>query len=396
LPAEGPALAQSLRTIHTAHGGKLSFARVLRGSFSDGETVTLSAGGEERIAGLSRLAGASLARQASAPEGACLAFGRLEHCRTGMAIGPHKAAPPSPAFAAEPSPPVMALSVRAADRKDDVKLSAALHRLVEEDTALGVEHQPDGGFITLQGQGEMHLRVTTERITARAQVRLEQGGLPVGYRETIRGEATARGRHRKQSGGHGQYGDCVLTIRPLPRGAGVVFTDLVTGGAIPRQYIASVEEGARAALAAGPLGFQVVDVEVTVSDGSYHTGDSSDMAFQMAARLAIQEAMPQARPVLLEPILAVEIAVPSDGLARATQLVTQRRGQILGYGERPGWSGWEVVQAEVPEGEMGGLIVELRSATAGVGSFTRRFDHLAELSGRAADLVVQDRKRQAA
>jgi elongation factor G len=395
VPDDGPALAQSLRTIHTAHGGKLSFARVLRGAFRDGETVSLSGGEEERIAGLSRLAGAQVSKQAEAAEGACLAFGRLEGARTGMAIGPAKGAP-QPAFAIDLPPPVMALSIRAAERKDEVKLSAALHRLAEEDIALAVEHQPEGGMITLKGQGEMHLRVALERIANRAQVKVEQGGIAVGYRETIRGSATARGRHRKQSGGHGAYGDCVLSVEPMPRGGGVAFSDTVTGGAIPRQYIQSVEDGARAALAVGPLGFPVVDVRVTVSDGSYHTVDSSDMAFQMAARLAMAEAMPQARPVLLEPVLAVEIAVPTDAMARATQLVTQRRGQITGFGPRIGWSGWEVVSAEVPEGEMGGLIVELRSATAGVGSFTQRFDHLAELSGKPAEMIVQEKKRQAA
>jgi elongation factor G len=137
-------------------------------------------------------------------------------------------------------------------------------------------------------------------------------------------------------------------------------------------------------------------VEVTLSDGSYHSVDSSDMAFQMAGRIAVDEAMPKARPVLLEPILAVDVAVPTDAIARATQLVSSRRGQILGFGPRAGWDGWDVVQALVPEAEMEGLIVELRSATAGVGSFTQRFDHLAEVNGKLADQVVTDRRRQLA
>ena len=187
----------------------------------------------------------------------------------------------------------------------------------------------------------------------------------------------------------------MLTVEPQPRGAGLAFHETVTGGAVPRQYIPSVEAGARAALARGPLGFPVVDVGVTLTDGSYHSVDSSDMAFQAAARIAVDEALSQARPALLEPILAVEIMTPSDGLAKATQLVSARRGQILGYAAREGWDGWEVVQALVPEGEMGGLIVELRSATAGVGSFTQRFDHLAEINGRMADQVVTERKRAA-
>jgi elongation factor G len=165
---------------------------------------------------------------------------------------------------------------------------------------------------------------------------------------------------------------------------------------VPRQYIPAVEEGARAALRRGPLGFPVVDVEVTLTDGSYHSVDSSDMAFQTAGRIAIEEALPKARPVLLEPVLAVDLAVPTEAIAKATQLVSSRRGQILGFGARPGWTGWEVVQALVPESEMDGLIVELRSATAGVGSFTQRFDHLAEVNGKLVDNVVTERKRQLA
>jgi elongation factor G len=137
-------------------------------------------------------------------------------------------------------------------------------------------------------------------------------------------------------------------------------------------------------------------VAVVLTDGSYHSVDSSDMAFQLAGKLAVEEALPQARPVLLEPVLAVEIMVPTDGLAKASQLVSARRGQILGYATREGWTGWEIVQALVPEGEMGGLIIELRSATAGVGSFTQRFDHLAEVNGKMADQVVTERRRMVA
>jgi elongation factor G len=290
----------------------------------------------------------------------------------------------------------MALVLHAEDRKDDVKLSTALHKLSDEDPALAVSQSAEGGEITIAGQGEMHLRVALARIRNRFGVAVGEGRAPVAYRETIRDESTARGRHKKQSGGHGQFGDCVLTVRPLERGAGVLFRETVTGGAVPRQYIPAVEEGARAALKRGPLGFPVVDVEVTLSDGSYHSVDSSDMAFQTAARIGIDEAMARARPVLLEPVLAVDIAVPSDAIARATQLVSGRRGQILGFGPRAGWDGWDVVQALVPEAEMGGLIVELRSATAGVGSFTQRFDHLAEVNGRLAEQVVVERKRQLA
>jgi elongation factor G len=392
LETSGQPLAQVIRTIHTAHGGKLSVARVLSGAFSDGDTVAISSGKDERIAGLSRMLGQGLMRVTQAVAGDCVAFGRLESAATGSGIGAAKTRV-RPVAQVSPHAPVMASVLHAIDRKDDVKLSAALQKLADEDPALVVEQAAEGGEMTLRGQGEMHLRVALERIHQRFGIPVSESRPAVAYRETIRDRVSARGRHKKQSGGHGQFGDCVLTVGPLERGAGIEFHETVTGGAVPRQYIPAVEEGARHALMRGPLGFPVVDVAVTLTDGTYHSVDSSDMAFQMAGRLAVDEALPKARPVLLEPVLAVEIMVPTDGLAKASQLVSARRGQILGYAARGGWDGWEVVQALVPEGEMGGLIIELRSATAGVGSFTQRFDHLAEMNGKMAESVVTERRR---
>ena len=215
------------------------------------------------------------------------------------------------------------------------------------------------------------------------------------YKETIRKGITVRGRHKKQSGGHGQYGDVVLDIKPLPRGAGFQFSETITGGVVPKQFIPSVEIGVQEYLKQGPLGFPVVDVSVTLVDGSYHSVDSSDMAFRQAGRLAMSEGMPKCNPVLLEPIMAVEIAVPSEATAKINAMISQRRGQILGFDQREGWPGWDVVNAQIPAAEMDDLIVELRSATAGVGSFTARFDHLAELTGRLADQVLASHKAAA-
>ncbi len=205
-----------------------------------------------------------------------------------------------------------------------------------------------------------------------------------------------RGRHKKQSGGHGQFGDVVVEVAPLDRGEGFVFSERVHGGSVPKQYFSSVEAGAKDALARGPLGFPVVDVSVTLVDGSYHTVDSSDMAFRAAARIAVDEALAKARPVLLEPILSMTIYVPSDALARASALVSARRGQILGFEPREGWKGWEALRALIPEAEIGDLIVELRSATSGVGAFETKFDHLAELTGRPAEQVIATKQRATA
>ncbi len=179
------------------------------------------------------------------------------------------------------------------------------------------------------------------------------------------------------------------------RGAGFIFEETITGGVVPRQFIPSVEIGVGDYLKSGPLGFPVVDVKVTLTDGSYHTVDSSDMAFRQAGRLAMSEGMPKCQPVLLEPILAVEIRVPSEATARVNAIISQRRGQILGFDARPGWPQWDVVEARIPDAEMDDLIIELRSATSGTGSFTARFDHLAELTGRLAD-QVQARHKAAA
>ncbi|MBV9520113.1 MAG: elongation factor G [Hyphomicrobiales bacterium] len=387
LSAEGPALAHVMRSIHTAHGGKLSFARVLRGSFADGTTVTGSNGAEERIAGLSRLVGSSAMKIGRAEAGDAVAFLRLDRIATGDCFTDAKEAPPrlkrSPA--AQPVQ-VFALSVK--DRKDEVRLAAALAKLVDEDPSLNFTQDQETGELRLAGQGEMHLRFALERLSSRFGVTAEAKKPLVAYRETIKDAVSVRGRHKKQSGGHGQFGDVVIDVKPRRRGDGFAFAETVHGGTVPRQYFSSVEAGVKDGLNRGPLGFPVVDVAVTLKDGSYHSVDSSDMAFRAAAKLAIGEALPKARPVLLEPILSVEIAVPTEAMSRATGLVSARRGQILGYDARPGWEGWDLLKAQIPEAEIGGLIVELRSATAGVGSYASHFDHLAEVNGKPADAII--------
>jgi elongation factor G len=178
----------------------------------------------------------------------------------------------------------------------------------------------------------------------------------------------------------------------MPRSAGFSFEDKISGGVVPRNYIPSVEEGIVDALKHGPLGFPVVDLQVALVDGSYHTVDSSDMAFRHAGRIGIVEALPQCQPVLLEPIHLVEIICPSDATAKINALMSGRRGQILGFDTREGWEGWDVVRAKMPEAEIGDLIVEVRSATAGAGTFTFKFDHMAELTGRTADQIVAARR----
>lgn len=387
----GEMVAQVMKTVHTAHGGKLSLARILSGSVQDGAVLTGLAGQAERTSGLFKVFGPATEKLREARAGDTIAFGKLDQVATGETITTARVAPGRLADLAAPQP-VLSVALRARDRKDDVKLGLALAKLVDEDPSLTVEHLGETGEIVLSGQGEMHLRVAVAKLVNRYGVQVDQAKPTIGYRETIKKAVTGvRGRHRKQSGGHGQFGDVVIDVRPLERGAGFVFNDTITGGVVPKQYIPAVEQGIADALKRGPLGFPVVDIGVTLTDGSYHTVDSSDMAFQQAGRIAIQEALPACQPVLLEPIHRVEIAVPSDATARINAIVSGRRGQILGFDAREGWPGWDVVSALLPASEIGDLIVEIRSATAGVGFFTSRFDHLAELTGREAERIVQAR-----
>lgn len=393
--ANGEAVATVLKTFNTTHGGKLSIVRVLAGQIGDGVTLNTMEGEAGRVSGTLKLLGQTHEKRGPASAGETVGLGKLDHAHTGDTLSTGKTAHP-PIAKIAPNAPVLAIAASAKERKDDVKLGQALNKLQEEDPSLTVVHNPETHEVVIWGQGEMHLRVATERLAARFGVAIVKGPPTVGYRETIRKGAVQRGRHKKQSGGHGQFGDVVLDIKPLPRGSTSTFDEKITGGVVPRNYIPSIGEGVEDALKHGPLGFPVVDVAVTLIDGSYHTVDSSDMAFRTAGRIAVQEALPQCQPVLLEPILSVEIVCPSDATAKVNAIVSGRRGQLLGFDTREGWTGWDVVRALMPEAEIGDLIIELRSATAGVASFTSKFDHMAELTGRPADQIVSARKSAAA
>ncbi len=395
IEAKGNAVVQVMKTLHTAHGGKLSIARVLSGSVGDGAELVGPDGSVGRVSGVFQIMGQHTTKRDTAEVGETVGLGKLDGAQTGMTLSDGKDPPPQVTVLVAPDP-VLGTAVAAAERKDDVKLSAALTKLKEEDPSLRVTHSQDTGETLIEGQGEMHLRVAMERLTGKYGVAVVTRDPEVPYKETIRGSVNVRGRHKKQSGGHGQFGDVVLDIKPLPRGTGFQFAETVTGGAVPRNYFSSVELGVAEYLNRGPLGFPVVDVSVTLTDGSYHSVDSSDMAFRTAAQIGMREGMPQCKPVLLEPILKVEIAVPSEATPRVNGIVSQRRGQILGFDARPGWPGWDVVEALIPQAEIRDLIVELRSATAGVGMFKASFDHLAELTGRLADQVIEKAAEKAA
>jgi len=389
--AGADAVALVLKTFHTTHGGKMSVARLLAGQAGDGTTLTTPAGEAGRVSGVFKLMGQHFEKRGQAAGGETVAFGKLDAAKTGDTLSSGKQ-PHAALVEIKPSPPVLAIAVQAKERKDDVKLGPAFTKLTEEDPSLTVVHNAENHEVVIWGQGEMHLRVAAERLAERFMVPVTTRPPSVGYRETIRKPITQRGRHKKQSGGHGQFGDVVLEIKPLPRGSGFKFEDRITGGVVPRNYIPAVEEGVVDALKHGPLGFPVVDLSVALIDGSYHTVDSSDQAFRTAGRIGIVEGLPQCQPVLLEPIHHVEIVCPTEATAKMNAILSGRRGQILGFDTREGWDGWDTVRAQMAEAEIGDLIIEVRSATAGVGSFVFKFDHMAELTGRTADQIIAARR----
>lgn len=384
--ADWPSALAVLKTLHTAHGGKLSLMRVLRGEIGEGSTV-YSPEGEDRAAGVFTILGQDSTKRGPAGPGETVAIGRLEHAATGDMCSTVKDEPRQHFIAPAP-PPVYGLAINAAERKDEVRLTAALGKICDEDPSLVFVHNTDTGGMELWGLGEMHLRLALERLEGKYGITAETRPRKIPYKETIRKSVDVRGRHKKQSGGHGQFGDVVVEIRPLPRGGGFEFSDTITGGAVPKQYIPAVEAGVRDYLGEGPLGFPVVDVAVCLKDGSYHSVDSSEQSFRAAGRIAMSEGMTNCEPVLLEPISALEIATPSEATPKINQIISARRGQILGFDARPGWEGWDIVRAQIPEAETRNLILELRSATAGVGTFTAQHDHMQELNGKLADKIV--------
>ncbi len=377
--------AQVFKTLHAGQIGKLSLARVLGGEVSDGQTLN-----GNRVSGLYHMAGSKTEKIPKAAAGELVAMGRMEDVATGDLLT--EAGGQSSELWPAPLTPLFSMSVHAADRADEVKLSSALQKVCDEDVSLSYGHDQDTGELLFWGQGEIHLNIAVERLTNRFNLNITSARPQVPYKETIQKPASQHSRHKKQSGGHGEFGDVHIDIKPLPRGTGFNFDETVTGGAVPKQYIPAVENGVKEALTRGPLGFQVVDLSVTLTDGQHHAVDSSEMAFKKAASQAIREGLPGCAPVLLEPICDVTISMPNEFTSNIQRLVSGRRGHILGFTAKDGWTGWDEVQAHIPQSEMHDMIIELRSMTQGVGTFGWTFDHLQELSGKLADTVVAARQ----
>lgn len=395
LGSDQKTVVQVMKTLHSSHIGKLSLARVLSGGVSEAQPLQTCDGRAVKPAGLYDLVGEEAVKRGPAGPGEVVALARLDGVATGATLGSRGGRVFSLVDLAVP-PPVLAFAVAPAERKDEVKLTAALGKLAEEDNGLSIEADAVTGETRLCGQGEIHLRTALERLAVKFGLAVSQRPPRVPYRETIRSPARAHGRHKKQSGGHGQFGDVTLELVPLPRGEGFRFASRIAGGVVPKAFIPAIEAGVRDSLGEGPLGFPVTDLAVTLVDGAAHAVDSSEQAFRAAAHLAMREGLAAAGPLLLEPMLAMALHCPSEATARINAVLAARRGQITGFEPRAGWPGWDCITALMPEAEIRDLIVEIRSATAGVGDFRAKFDHLAPLEGRLAEEVVDRRRRDAA
>jgi elongation factor G len=375
LPAGEP-LIGVFKTYHLPHTGKISLARIWRGETKDGEHF-----GDQRVSGLYQMKGHTLEKTDKAVQGDVVALGRLEGIHTGAVIGAGGVIADALDWP-EPLKPVYSLTIEPKKREDEVKLSAAITRLIDEDGSLSIEHNQDTNELVLWEQGKIHLQVTAERFESLYNVSVSTRQPQIPYKETIRKPVKQHARHRKQSGGNGQFGDVHLDIKPLARGAGFNFDNSIVGGAVPKQYIPSVESGVREYLQEGALGFPIVDLSVSLVDGQFHAVDSSDMAFKIAAILAMKDGLPKADPVLLEPICRVKISVSNSATSKAQGMITKRRGQILGFDAKIGWKSWDEVEAFVPQSELHDMIIELCSVTHGVVTYEWGFDPLSELSGR--------------
>jgi elongation factor G len=375
-------VVQVLKNFYTPQGGKLSLVRVWQGELREGMLLN-----GDRPGGIYTLMGSQQKAVQSAITGEIVALARLETATVGQTLS-SRADSKVNLPKAEIMQPVYALAIAPEHRKDEVKLSAALGKLIDEDSALAWEQHGDTHEVILWGQGDIHLQVALDRLKRKYNLPMVTQLPKIPYKETIRSNGTSHGRYKHQSGGHGAFGDVYLDIKPLNRGEGFQFHETIVGGVVPKQYIPGVEMGVREYLVQGPLGFPVVDVDVTLTNGSYHAVDSSEQAFKQAARIAMTEGMPGCTPQLLEPILTINLHIPNEFTANALQLINGKRGQILGYESTADWKGWDQITAYFPSAEMHNLIIELRSLTFGVGFFDWQYDHLQEVPDKVSEQVL--------
>ena len=392
--ADGPAVAFAFKRQYEAQGGDVTFLRLFSGSLKSGDTVQCSDGrNSERIGQMSVAVGRQKDKIDEATAGDIVVAAKLKNTHTGMTLssGIDIALPPI----AYPVP-TAADAIRPTTSGDEDKMAAGLTKIHEEDPTFEVRHQPALAQTLLVTQGEMHTGFILEKLKRQTGVEVERARPRIAFKETIRGTTEKQGRHKKQTGGRGQFGDVHLRLEPMPRGEGFEFVDAIVGGVVPNKFIPAVEKGSRETLAHGLVaGYEMVDVKVTLFFGSYHNVDSSEAAFKAAARIALKKAVEEdaakLRPVILEPVMKVRIVVPQTYMGDVMGDVSTRRGAIQGSdADGP----YQVVTANIPEDELYQYATSLRSLTQGTGTFTMEFSHYAEVPGDVQARLVEEYKKQ--
>ncbi len=389
--AEDSFCALVFKTMADPYVGKLTYFRVFSGQVkSDSHIFNANKEREERVGQVYFLSGKNQEATSFVGAGDIGAVAKLQDTSTGDTLC-EKAKPIKLKPIAFPDP-VYSLAVKAKTKADEDKLGPGLQKLAEEDPTFHTNREAATSQTLISGMGETHLDIVVERLKRKFGVEVETDTPKVAYQETITTQAEAQGRHKKQTGGRGQFGDCWLRVEPQPRGAGYEYIDAIVGGAIPRQWIPSVDKGVQEALGRGILaGNPVVDVKVTCYDGSFHTVDSSDMAFQLAGVIAFQAAAAKANPVILEPVNELEITVPEEYMGDVIGDINTKRGRVLGM--EPTSAGRQLIRAQAPQSEVMRYSIDLRSIARGRGKFTSKFSHYEEMPAHAAQQVIADAEK---
>jgi elongation factor G len=388
---KAPFSAQVFKTLADPYAGKLSIFKIFSGTLTpDMSPLNSSKDASERIGQILKLEGKKQKPTGSASAGEIVAVAKFKETSTGDTL----CDPKNPIVFPRPPAvePVISFAIRPKTRNDEDKLGTSLARMIEEDPTVRFRKESQTREFILAGMGETHLEVVVEKLKRQYGVEVELRTPKIPYLETIKGKAEAQGKHKKQTGGRGQYGDCWIRIEPLPRGKGFEYVDAIVGGSIPRQYIPAVEKGVVERLSKGVIaGYPVVDVRVTVFDGSFHTVDSSEMAFKIAGSLAFKKAALEAKPILLEPIAEMEVVVPEESVGDIIGDLNGRRGRVLGvdaHGKN------QVVKVQVPLAEVLRYSSDLRSITSGRGQFTMAVSHYEEIPAAIAEKVIAESKKE--
>ena len=374
------------KTIADPYAGRLSIFKVVSGTLgSEGNFYNTTKETKERFNQLLTLSGKDQKPATEAGPGAIVAVAKLKETTTGDTLCDD--ANKVIYTCAEPLPPLIAFALEPKTKGDEDKIFGSLSKLLEEDIALVLDRNAETKEILLSGSGQVHIEATVEKLKRKFNVEVNLNTPKVPYKETIKKKVRMQGKHKKQSGGHGQYGDCWIDMEPLPRGSGFEFVDGVVGGVIPRQYIPAVEKGILEACPKGVIaGFPCIDFRVTLNDGSFHAVDSSEMAFKIAGSLAFKKAAEAANPVLLEPIMKVTITTPDEHMGDIMGDLNGRRGRVLGM-DSAGKN--QVINAQVPMSEFLTYAPDLRSMTGGRGMFAMEFSHYDEVPVQMAEKIIE-------